>query len=166
MKCIMSLAYATAMAAAFSGCALVWDGSLHGKVLPTELTAEYRADPVGIDTPAPRLSWKLIARDGEAKGLLQTAYQVRVASSQKKLAAGEADLWDSGKVAGDQSLNVIYKGKALASSQRCWWSVRVWNNKDGSASAWSKPGRWIMGIVRPQDWKAQWIGANTSTRRD
>ena len=109
---------------------------------PFGLTAEYLDNPVGIDTLTPRLSWKLSPKNPDAKGLAQAAYQIRVATVPGKLAdEGAADLWDSGRVASDRSLNVIYGGRSPETSQRCWWSVRVWDNRGGEPSEWSRPAR-------------------------
>jgi alpha-L-rhamnosidase len=36
-------------------------------------------------------------------------------------------VWDSGKVAGDQSVHVVYGGPALRSGRRYWWKVRTWD---------------------------------------
>ncbi len=52
---------------------------------------------------------------------------------------------------------VEYGGQPLASERFCYWKVQAWD-KDGRASGWSKPARWSMGLLRPADWKAQWIG--------
>lgn len=159
-----TFAVAGGLFAVFAGCA---KGPLAGGAAvraPAGLSVEYMADPVGLDTPAPRLSWKLAARDHGARGLRQTAYQVLVASSPERLGRGEGDLWDSGRVASGQSLNVAYAGKALESSQRCYWKVRVWDNASGGPSAWSVPGRWVTGVMRPEAWQAKWIGANAATR--
>ncbi len=132
---------------------------------PFGLTAEYRDDPVGIDTQAPRLSWKLAPKKATGKGLTQESYQIRVATDPGKLNKdGAADLWDSGRVVSGQSLNVIYSGRPPVTSQRCWWSVRVWDNRGGKPTEWSRPARWVMGVVQPNDWKAKWIGANDATR--
>ncbi|MBU4460019.1 MAG: family 78 glycoside hydrolase catalytic domain, partial [Verrucomicrobia bacterium] len=132
---------------------------------PAALTVEYMTDPVGLDAPAPRLSWKLAAARADAKNLRQGAYQVLVASTAEKLTRDEGDLWDSGRVASEQSLNIAYAGKPLATSQRCHWKVRAWEaGAPDAPSAWSAPARWIMGVVRPEDWKAKWIGANAATR--
>ena len=134
---------------------------------PARLTVEYLTDPVGLDTPSPRLSWKLTAARPDARNLRQGAYQVLVASTPERLARDEGDLWDSGRVASEQSLNVVYAGRPLATSRRCHWKVRAWEAADASVSSpWSAPGRWIMGVVRPEDWKAKWIGAHASTRPD
>jgi alpha-L-rhamnosidase len=122
---------------------------------PTQLTCEYLPNPSVVDVLRPRLAWINIADKGE-RGQRQTAWQVRVASSKEKLA--NPDLWDSKKVTSDQSTRVLYNGKPLASRQECWWQVRVWD-KDGNVSAWSNPAIWRMGLLKPADWKGEWIGA-------
>ena len=126
-----------------------------GDVQVTDLRCEYLADPLGIDVVQPRLSWKLAAQQ---RGQKETAYQVLVASDEKTLRKNRGDLWDTGKVASDQSIHVVYAGRPLSSRTRCYWKVRVWG-KDGKASAFSKTAVWAMGPLTPEDWTAKWIGA-------
>jgi alpha-L-rhamnosidase len=118
------------------------------------LRCEYRENPQGIDAVQPRLSWIL---NSIRRGERQTAYQVLVASSEATLQSDQGDLWDSGKVASDQSIQVCYAGRSLMSHAECSWKVRVWDT-DGKVTAWSKPARWTMGLLAPADWKAKWIG--------
>lgn len=118
------------------------------------LHCEYGANPLGIDVPEPRLSWALTSSRREEK---QSAYQILVASSQDKLIAGDGNLWDSGKVASDQSTQIPYQGKQLASRQRYYWKVRAWD-KDGEPSGFSDMATWEMGLLSPKDWKGCWIG--------
>ncbi len=92
----------------------------------TSLTTEYLENPLGIDTAKPRFSW--IVED-TTPGAKQTAYQVQAASSLEKLAKGEADLWDSGKVASDETLGIEYVGSPLASGSFGWWRVKAWDGK-------------------------------------
>src|SRR5580658_10328714 len=84
-----------------------WTDSLRaqGALQPVNLRCEARVNPLGIGNPAPELSWQLQSTGtGTAyRGLFQSAYEIQVGS-----AAGAADLWDSGKVVGSQSLNVVY----------------------------------------------------------
>ena len=127
----------------------------------THLRCEYRENPLGIDATRPRLSWVVEekAEGGNLKperGVRQTAYQILVAGSEDLLKKDKSDLWDSGKVASDQSIQVEYAGKSLESGMYCHWKVRVWD-KDGKASDWSKPAWWTMGLLKPEDWKAKWI---------
>ena len=117
------------------------------------LRCEYLADPLGIDVTKPRLSWTLAS---DQRGVKQTAYQILVASSAAALAADQGDLWDSGRVPSDETAHVAYAGAPLASRQRAFWKVRVWDTA-GEPSAWSEPARWEMGLLEPEDWQATWI---------
>ena len=119
------------------------------------LRCEYSIDPLGIDILCPRLSWVL---ESSQRAQKQTAYRCLAASSLEKLEEGKADLWDSGKVNSSQSIQVEYAGKPLKSRQQVWWKVCVWD-KDGSASDFSLPACWEMGLLNPSDWSARWIGA-------
>ncbi len=125
-------------------------------LVPADLRCEYQTKPLAIDSPQPRLSW-ILDSDPEERGQVQTAYQVLVASSTDLLKFGQGDLWDSGRVASDRTTQVVYAGKSPTSRMPCSWKVRVWD-KDGNASAWSQPVCWAMGLLKPADWKAQWIG--------
>ncbi len=110
------------------------------------LRCEYRSDPLGVDTSAPRLSW-VIASD--RRGEVQTAYQVLVASTPESLAQNQGDLWDSGRVASDRQNQVEYAGQPLAARMRCHWKVRAWD-REGKESAWSPPAQWTMGLLNRQ----------------
>jgi alpha-L-rhamnosidase len=121
------------------------------------LKCEYLTNPLGIDVAAPRLSWRMEAASDEVFNQKQQAYQILVASSAAKLSEAEADLWNSGKVESDASTQIIYLGKKLTSGQKCYWKVKIWNDKNGYTS-WSEAALWGMGLLEPSDWKANWIG--------
>jgi alpha-L-rhamnosidase len=118
------------------------------------LRSEYRVNPLGIDVAKPRLSWVL---EDDERGQKQTAYQILVASTPEILAKDQGDLWDSGKISSDQSIQVEYGGKPLESRAACHWKVRVWD-AEGEVSDWSAPALWTMGLLKSEDWQAQWIG--------
>ncbi len=128
---------------------------LPSDVRVTDLRCEYLADPLGIDVVQPRLSWKL---GSQWRGQRQTAYQVLAASEEKRLVEDKADLWDSGKVASDQSIHVVYTGKPMTARTRCYWKVRVWD-RDDKPTAFSETAVWEMGLPAPEDWQAKWISA-------
>jgi len=134
-------------------------GVCFGGVKLQDLRCEYLADPLGIDAANPRLSWILTS---SRRGEQQTAYQVLVASTAELLDQGRADLWDSGKVASDESSQIVYAGSPLASRQNCCWKVRVWD-RNGKPSAWSTVAQWQMGLLQPADWSARWIAADPIT---
>jgi hypothetical protein len=87
----------------------------------------------------------------------QAAYQVQAASSPALLDRDQGDLWDSGRIPSDAMNQIPYAGKALASSSRVWWKVRVWDQSH-AVSPWSEPAQWTMGLLEPEDWSGQWIG--------
>jgi alpha-L-rhamnosidase len=124
---------------------------------PQQLRLEYRERPLGIDVAAPRFSWLVTSANTKARGLRQTAYRILVASSENALRAGSGDLWDSGRVASAESAQIVYLGKPLASRAEAFWKVQVWDQR-GKASEWSQPAEWSMGLLRPADWQAAWIG--------
>ncbi|HLL88226.1 MAG TPA: family 78 glycoside hydrolase catalytic domain [Tepidisphaeraceae bacterium] len=116
------------------------------------LRCEYKTNPIGIDVPRPRLSWRLRA-DASRRGLTQSAYQVTVGTAD-----GKADLWDSGKVASDQSVQVEYAGVPLKSGERAHWRVRVWD-ETGAASEPSPTAFFEAGLLARSDWQGQWVGS-------
>ena len=119
------------------------------------LRCESLSAPQGIDMQHPRLSWEL-ANGGY--NILQTGYQILVASSADKLAMNEGDVWNSGRILSGQSVQVRYNGPALISGQACYWKVRVWCN-NGQESGWSNESMWRMGLLQAAEWNAKWIGA-------
>lgn len=135
------------------------------EVVPAQLRCEYLENPLGIDVARPRLAWKIEVGDrkSEVRGLKQTAYQILVASSEELLKKNKGDLWDSGKVVSDQSIAVRYAGATLASENRYWWKVRVYDN-NGRPSAWSGAAMFMTGKMRLEDWHGKWIGADLAPR--
>lgn len=119
---------------------------------PINLTCDHARNPAGIDNPQPRLSWII---PNTNRGEAQTAYQIVVSSSEDALKSDTGNLWDSGKVASDQSTLIRYAGKPLTSEMRCYWKVRVWTNL--GQSQWSAPAEWSMGLLSESDWKGKWV---------
>lgn len=122
---------------------------------PVHLRCEYLENPLGIDEPQPRLSWR-IDSDAHDRGRKQTAFQILVSSEHAGLDKESGDLWNSGKLPGDETINIVYRGKPLPSRKACFWKVKMWD-EDGHASAWSATATWTMGLLKPGDWKAQYI---------
>jgi alpha-L-rhamnosidase len=118
---------------------------------------EYRQDPLFIDTPQPRLSWELASPD---RGIVQTAWQVLVATAPELLEPGKADLWDSGRVESGETAQVAYAGKPLGAGRVAWWRVRAWTGSD-KPTEWSRPASWRMGPLGERDVTARWIGDPT-----
>jgi alpha-L-rhamnosidase len=116
------------------------------------LRCEYKVDPLGIDVRKPRLSWEM---ESTEKNVLQTSYEMQVASSEEELSKGKV-IWESGEVKSDASVGVEYAGPALVSGKTYFWRVRVSDNH-GHMSEWGKAAKWEMGMLEAGDWKVSWI---------
>ncbi|MDR1818538.1 MAG: glycoside hydrolase family 78 protein [Puniceicoccales bacterium] len=130
-----------------------------------EARVENLESPGGIATGTPRFSWKVVSTNS---GDHQTAYQIQVASTpfspQADGQAAVADLWDSGKVAGDASVLVPYGGKPLTSRQIAYWRVRAWD-KEGKLHS-SRTGKFSVGLLGEGDWQGEYISAPAKTGKN
>ncbi len=132
---------------------LISGGPILAAILPVDLKCDGQTGAV-ISSAVPQLSWRV--ESGE-RGQAQSASQILVASSAEILAAGQGDLWDSGKVKTQRSPLISYVGKKLLAGQRCHWKVRCWDAND-KASEWSAPAIWEVAPTSPTDWQgARWI---------
>jgi len=130
-----------------------------GGLRVTDLRTQYRVNPLGIGTAVPHLSWTL---QSDARNCTQSAYRILVAESEKLLAEELGCLWDSGRVESNETLNIPYAGIPLGSGQKCFWKVRIWDGT-GKASDWSAPSFWETALLKPGDWKAEWISDGRPT---
>ncbi|MBQ2415509.1 MAG: alpha-L-rhamnosidase N-terminal domain-containing protein [Alistipes sp.] len=146
---LFSLALIFAMSLSF----LSAEAKTQSSIRAVDLRCEYATDPL-IDIAAPRLSW-INSNLSQARGVEQTAYRVRVATSPEGF---DNPVWDSGKVLSKESAFVEYRGSKLLSRTSYWWQVMVWDEK-GRASEWSDTAHWHMGILSEDEWKGKWIGA-------
>jgi len=117
------------------------------------LKCEHSANPIGIDTPNPRLSWNI---ESTQRNWMQSACQILVSTDSSKLNLNNGDIWDSGKIGTSECLYLPFSGKPLASLQKYWWKVKVWD-KDRLSAEWSKISNWTMAMVNSSDWKGSWI---------
>ena len=120
---------------------------------PVRLCCEHLVDPVGVDSPAPRLSWLV---ESPERGERPSAYHVLVASSPGTLALDQGDLWDTGKTGATGLPAVEYAGRPLPSCARIFWKVRWWD-REGRAGDWSRPATFVTGLMKPDGWNADWI---------
>lgn len=125
-----------------------------GLIQVRHLRCNHQIRPLNLDQ-APRFGWQITAGE-QMKQVLQTAYQIQVATSLEALENGHPDYWDSKKVISDRQFEVPYGGKALNSFRELFWRVRIWTTKGNSG--WSRPERWRMGFLKLSDQLGSWIG--------
>ena len=132
------------------------------KISVTNLQCEMLNNPEGIDVVQPRLSWQIKSDVNDVK---QTGYQIMVASTLENLNTNKADLWDSGKVKSNESVNIIYNGKKLGDRQNAFWKVTVFTNKGEIKS--TENAHFSIGILTYADWKStHWIGYEKLSKDD
>lgn len=108
--------------------------------------------PLGIDTPRPEFSWKLVTVAADA---VQTACAIQVSSSEH---FHNELLWDSGQITLDTPFGVVYAGVPLSSRHRYFWRVRVWDGQ-GVAGEWSSPAWFETALLETGAWTAHWISS-------
>ncbi|MFB9276620.1 alpha-L-rhamnosidase [Cohnella cellulosilytica] len=122
----------------------------------TRLRCEYNDNPLGVQTHVPRFSWELLS---SRRGRRQAAYRIVVSEREADALAGVGELWDSGRVDSAETFHVAYAGKRLTSGQRCYWTVRSWD-QDGTCYEAEEAAVFEMGVLGPEEWTARWIGAD------
>ncbi|WP_022891046.1 family 78 glycoside hydrolase catalytic domain [Agromyces subbeticus] len=118
----------------------------------TALKTDSTVNPLGITSLEPSFSWQLAST---ARDVMQSSYEVRVAASVDEL--GSNDVWSSGVVGSDRSIDVAYDGAALEPSTRYFWQVRV-TTADGASTDWSAAAWFETALASTDDWEAEWIG--------
>ena len=95
------------------------DANGQSAVRLTGLQSDHLENPIGIDNPAPRLSWKM---EDSRQGARQRAYRVLVGKDSIQVVGGTADMWDTGKIISENIL-VTYAGKPLEPCTKYYWKV-------------------------------------------
>ena len=130
-------------------------GNRGSDIFPVDLRVEWRRGPIGTDTRRPRLTWKLAAGPS-VRGARQTACQAILASSEDAADAGHGDIWDSGVLETAELRAVPGRDLDLESHTPYWCAVRTWDG-DGRDSGFTRPARFLTGLMSPLDWRAAWI---------
>jgi alpha-L-rhamnosidase len=126
--------------------------------IPDNLKCEYIFNPVGIDTPSPRLTWQM---NDDRQGALQRAYQVIIGSDSLSVAANKGDCWDSGRIKSGNNL-ISYEGPPLAPFTKYFWRVIVWD-KNNKRSLPSPIASFETGMMDQKNWRGDWISDSRDT---
>lgn len=118
----------------------------------TGLRCEYLVNPLGIDAPSPRLTWRMA---DDRAGARQTASQIIVGTDSAEVAVGKANKWNSGKILSGVCL-VNYRGESLQSFTKYFWRVIIWD-KDNKISNNGEIATFETGMMNSRNWKGSWI---------
>lgn len=117
-----------------------------------DLTTNHLENPMGIDSPFPRFSWKMMSKK---RNTMQKAYQLQAANDEQFTDI----LWDTQKKCSEQSIAVQWEGPKLQSRQRVYWRVKVWSETE--ESKYSEVQYFEMGLLNESDWIGKWIEMET-----
>ena len=115
-----------------------------------DLRAEHRVDPIGLDEPRPRLSWRVELAPPATR---QASFTIQVA--RKPSFARAAIVWSQTDVV-SAAPAIVYDGPPPGSRERRAWRVRLVDDR-GAEGPWSALASWEMGLLDPDDWAARWI---------
>jgi alpha-L-rhamnosidase len=118
---------------------------------PIDLKCEHRVNPLGIDNPQPRFSWKL---SDNRQGAIQQAYQILVSPDSNALEQNKNLYWNTEKVSQSDIL-ATYAGKVLKPQTQYFWKVLAWD-KDGKPNS-SAISSFETGMMELDSWKGAWI---------
>ena len=78
-----------------------------------DITTEYLKNPLGIDVPSPRLSWKI---KSNFQNVMQLSYRIHAIDAE----TGQ-ELWDSKVVCSDRTNVILWEGSRLLPRQSVTW---------------------------------------------
>lgn len=116
-----------------------------------DLRTDHLVNPIGVDNPNPRLSWKITA---DTKGFKQRAYQIIVDTDSMHVVNNIGETWDSGAINSDEQL-IAYKGEELLPYTKYFWKVIVYDETEKSTS--SSISSFETGLMGEQNWQGNWI---------
>lgn len=131
----------------------VYCGNAQNKTTVTSLRCEYSENPIGIDELHPRFTWIL---HSEKKNIVQSDYQIQVATSPELLEKGTPDIWQSEKTVSDMQLASFIPSNKLKSFQKYYWNVKIWTKSTGKPII-SETATFETAMMNRTDWSAQWI---------
>ena len=156
-----------------------------GAIEPYDLRVEHLVNPLGIDTPKPRFTWKLKSQENGQR------QQACVLELYKIVNQAPTELiWTGGNIAGYAAQEMIYDGKPLEPGTEYAWFLTVWDKPrqrhavlteppsntlptalpELQAAATSLPSTKVgatftTGLFatekEPNPWKGKWIGLDT-----
>ncbi|NRA38549.1 MAG: alpha-L-rhamnosidase N-terminal domain-containing protein, partial [Planctomycetes bacterium] len=111
----------------------------------SHLACESLTNPIGIEDEHPRFSWGV---ESDASNIQQSAWQIIVM-------AGEQELWDSGKVASNETHHIRYDGEALNELTEYTWTLIIWDANDHASE--KNSASFVTAVFADHQWQAKWM---------
>lgn len=120
----------------------------------TDLTCDYKKEPIDIGTQRPLFGFCLKGKDAFSDDL---EWNIQVADDN----TFSAPVWDSGWRKDRHTVGIMYNGKALRSRTRYLWQVRV----KESGHILCEYSSFETTLLHPEEWKASFIAQDTPVPR-
>lgn len=118
------------------------------------LQCEHLQCPVGIDAPAPRLSWEIRSNQQDIR---QQTVNILVSADSLAVSRGEGTSWNSGEIKTD--LNQIdYAGKTLQPFTPYFWKITIKDQNNRTYT--SDISKFETGMMDAANWQGSWIDDN------
>ena len=117
-----------------------------------KLKMNYQENPVGV-TEVPQFGWIL---ESNKRSVMQASYELQIAADEEF----EHLLFNSGKITSDESAHVFANGLQIKSSEKYFVRVKA-SDADGESSEWSEAGYFVTALLTSEEWKAEFISAET-----
>ncbi len=122
-----------------------------------EIRMDYLKQAVGV-TRMPQFGWII---ESDKRNVSQKAYRLQISKDQ-----GFTEiLYDSGLVKEEESAHVFMEGFRLESASRYYVRVKV-QNRSGEMSDWSESASFVTALLKNEEWKADFISAETEKDAD
>lgn len=122
------------------------------QVSVVELKCDYLDNPIGLDDPSPSFSWILASNE---RGVYQESYRIIVDEQLQNVKSRKGELWDSGQIPSESSVNIDYGGGGFNSNTTYYWRVGI-RTKTGE-EYWSDPASFHTALLHKEDWIGKWI---------
>lgn len=121
------------------------------------LKVQAYSNPIGIDVPNPTFSWNLHSTE---KGVMQKSYAIEISTDREF----QLNVWKSGVIASQQSVDVKVPGFVAQPRTRYYWRVSVADNK-GEKEISTEKAYFETGLMDESQWlNSQWIKAMPATK--
>lgn len=120
------------------------------------ITVDYTENPEGI-TGRPDFSWILVS---DRRNTVQEFYHLEIALDEeftRKVYEVEEET--------EQSIHHRYGEFSMQSLTRYYWRVEARDNH-GERSGFCAPGSFVTGLIKPEEWKAEFVSAESEADKD
>ena len=122
------------------------------RIISNSLKCSSMLNPLSAEAESIYFGYKL---QSDISGDKQIAYRIIISNNIVSLNKDNGNIWDSGKVVSEESVNIEYLGRKLENGSAYYWKVQVWDI-NGEKSQWSEPA-FFRTSIDEKDWQGKWI---------